>query len=83
MQWGDGFGWVLDGCMNGQGTRGHQPAIGDNYHHPRENASYHLVILQCHLWGEKSQMPAIGGRQITGGNGANPSSRKVSIRNGY
>jgi len=46
-------------------------AILDNYHLPRKNASYHLVILRGHLWGERFQMAVIGERQFYGGNGRN------------
>ena len=31
-------------------------AILDNYHLPRKNASYRLVILHRHLWGGRFQM---------------------------
>jgi hypothetical protein len=31
----------------------------DNYHLPRKNATYHLVIWHGHLWGGKSQAPMI------------------------
>ena len=58
-------------------------ATFDNYRLPCKNASYHLVILCGHLWGGKFQVALIEKPQVTGGNGANPSSRKVSIRNGY
>jgi hypothetical protein len=54
----------------------------DNYPLARKNASFDLLILLGHLWGGRFQMSVIGERQLTGGNGANPSSRKVSIRNG-
>ena len=41
----------------------------DNYHLPRKNASYRLVILRWHLWGGIFQMAVIGERQVTGENG--------------
>jgi hypothetical protein len=43
-------------------------ATCDNYHLPRENASYHLIILRGHLWGGRFQMAVIGEGQVTGGN---------------
>ena len=33
-----------------------QLAILDNYHLPRKNASFRLVILHGHLWGGRFQM---------------------------
>jgi hypothetical protein len=34
------------------------------------------MILYGHLWGGTFQMSVIGGRQVTGGNGRNPSGQK-------
>src|SRR3989339_1589571 len=59
----------------------------DNYHLPRENASYHIIILHGHLWGGIFQMLGIRERQVAGGNGRGPSGRKESQpsawRSGY
>jgi len=44
-------------------------AMFNNYHLPRKNASYHLIILRGHVWGGKFQMAAMGERQVTSGNG--------------
>jgi hypothetical protein len=38
-------------------------------------------ILHGHLWGERFQMSVRGERQVTGGNGANPSGRKRADNN--
>lgn len=48
-------------------------ATCDNYYLTGKNASYHLMILQGHLWGGGFQMSGVGQRQIAGGNGRNPS----------
>jgi hypothetical protein len=61
----------------------HYLAMFDNYRLPRENASYHLVIWNGHLWGERFQMWVTGERRVSGGNGRNPSGRKVLIFYGY
>jgi len=37
-------------------------ATSDNYHLPRENASYHIVIWHGHLWGGRFQVAMIGPR---------------------
>jgi hypothetical protein len=46
-------------------------------------AVYDLHILSWHQWGGRFQMSVIGERQVTGGNGRNPSGRKVLIFFGY
>ena len=43
----------------------------DNYHLPRGNASFDIIIWHGHLWGGRFQMAVIGERQVTGGNGRN------------
>ena len=35
--------------------------IFDNYHHPRKNASFHMIILHRHPWGGIFQLLKIGG----------------------
>jgi hypothetical protein len=44
---------------------------------------YDPRILFRHLWGGRFQMPVIGRRKITGGNGRGPSGRNVLIFFGY
>ena len=51
-------------------------AIISNYHLPRKNASFRFVILHGHLWGGRFQMPVIGERQVTGGNGRDSQTEK-------
>jgi len=51
----------------------------NNYHLPRKNASYHLVIWNGHLWGVGFQMAGVGERQISGGNGRGPSGQEGLI----
>jgi len=58
-------------------------AMVDNYHLPRENASFDIIIWHGHLWGGRFQMSVIGERQVTGGNGRNPTGRKVLMCSGY
>jgi hypothetical protein len=58
------------------------PAIFDNYHLPRKNARFDLLILPEHLWRGRFQMPVKGERQVTGGNGRNPSGQEVLIWSG-
>jgi len=40
----------------------------DNYHLPRKNASYHIVILHGHLWGGRFQVAVIWERRVTSEN---------------
>jgi len=54
-------------------------AILDNYHLPRKNACYHLVILRWHLWGGRFQMSVMGERQVTGWIGRGPSGQEGLI----
>jgi hypothetical protein len=44
----------------------------DNYHLPRENATFRFVIWHGHLWGGRFQKAVIGGRQVTGWIGRGP-----------
>jgi hypothetical protein len=60
-----------------------QLAILDNYHLTLENARFHLIILHGHLWGGRFQMAVIGERQVTGGNGMNPSGQEGWISSEY
>jgi hypothetical protein len=39
----------------------------DNYHLPREDASFHLVISHGHLWGGRFEITAREERQVTEG----------------
>ena len=59
----------------------------DNYHLPRKNDRFHLLIWHGHLWGGRFQMAVIGERQVTGevtgGNGGNPSGQKGLLISGY
>ena len=57
-------------------------AMIDNYHLPRKNTSYRLVIWHGHLWGGIFQMSVVGERQVAGGNGRNLSDQKGRI-SGY
>jgi hypothetical protein len=36
----------------------------DNYHLPRKNSSFHLIILHGHLWGGRFQMAGVGERVV-------------------
>ena len=36
----------------------------DNYHLPRENATFRFVIWHGHLWGGRFQMAGVGYRQF-------------------
>jgi hypothetical protein len=38
----------------------------DNYHLPRKNATFDIVILHGHPWGGRFQMAGVGERQVTG-----------------
>jgi len=58
-------------------------ATCDNYHRPRKKASYHLVILHGHLWGGRVRVAVIEERQVTGGNGRNPSGQEGWISSGF
>jgi hypothetical protein len=50
----------------------------DNYHLPRKNATFDIVIWHRHLWGGRFQMAVvIGERQVTGGNGRKISGQKA------
>ena len=49
----------------------------NNYHLPRKNASFRLVIWHGHLWGGRFRMAVIGERQVTGANGRNPQTEKL------
>jgi len=40
--------------------------MSNNYHLPRENASFRFVILHGHLWGGRFQMAGVE-RQVSGG----------------
>jgi hypothetical protein len=59
------------------------PAMIDNYHLTRENATFRFVILHGHLLGGIFQMSVIGGRQVTGGNGRNPLGQEGYISSEY
>ena len=39
----------------------------DNYHLPRENASFHIVIWHGHMWGVRFQMAVIGVARLPAG----------------
>ena len=54
-------------------------ATFDNYHLPRENASFHIIILHGHPWRGRFQMAGVGERQVTGENGRGPSSQETLI----
>jgi hypothetical protein len=51
-------------------------AMFDNYHLPRKNARFDIIILRGRLWGGRFQMAVIGGRQVTGGMAGNPQKKK-------
>ena len=36
----------------------------DNYHLPRKNSSFHLIILHGHLWGGRFEMAGVGERVV-------------------
>jgi hypothetical protein len=46
-----------------------QLASFDNYHLPRKNASFDIIIWHWHLWGGRFQMAVMGERQVTGESG--------------
>lgn len=48
------------------GAGGQSLAILDNYRLPRKNDSYHLVIWNGQLWGERFQTSAFQRRRIVG-----------------
>jgi len=41
----------------------------DNYHLPRKNASFDIIIWHRHLWGGRFQMAGVGERLVIGWNG--------------
>jgi hypothetical protein len=48
----------------------------DNYHLPRKNARFDIIILHRHLWGGRFQMAVTGERQIPAGMAGNPQTKK-------
>jgi hypothetical protein len=57
--------------------------MSDNYHLPRENASFHIIIWHGHLWGGRFQMAVIEKRQVNGGNGRDASGQAGWMCSGY
>ena len=45
----------------------HYLATCDNYHLTRKNASFHLDILHCHLWGEDFRCGGQGNARLPAG----------------
>jgi hypothetical protein len=57
-------------------------ATFDNYRLPRENASFHFVIWNGQLWGERFSVSAFQRKRIIGREGRRPSGRKEVICSG-